>query len=227
MSKTGAYLRRYHQEPLDCNLTPQLLAKAVSLRTDTKQLVTKQVSSTKSYQWYFGFCLNKTRDWMNKVPTRLPRLAMGFHWLMQMRVNCFWSCNRLAGARFISDVYTQCCPFCHQHVAETTVHLLLDCAAWATERVAMNDIINEAKAVAPIDYEPRTLAALLLGGEVAGRGVSNWTLGSDESSVNSESLWDLGCVKTAKFLQLVQGRRLALLKPLRSQTSPEGQSPGG
>jgi exonuclease III len=177
----------------------------------------------KSLETYRNLAMEQTRSYL-RLGERYPQLARGFHWLGRLRTRSFWTAERFAQIKWISEEYRSKCPFCQvvNGRGEDIAHLLMECAAWNETR---------DRYLSGWTMEMGATWFNLLGGSKQDCGLSlenildlwcpkirtfhpdvDLQMGVPNGDVREYTT--PGCVRVSQYLQHVIPQRIARLRPL-------------
>jgi exonuclease III len=97
--------------------------------------------------------------------------------IVRLRCGFFWTGLRAAQARIIDAAYFEKCPCCGAEGPETAEHYLLECSQWNEGREEMMTLIGVERLLMVHWFvlSGRSRMTLLLGGELAGKRLRNWS----------------------------------------------------
>ena len=136
---------------------------------------------------------------------------------LRIRVNQFWTAERLCSINYLPAEFENKCPFCFDPVPETVHHMLLVCRQW---RQARRPFIRDMRRMMPAVFEHEPKVARILGEYPA----SPALVGLGEAYELAEHRWERehvlsrGWIRARiplwNFLSVMLPRRMAMLRPI-------------
>ncbi|PVU85291.1 hypothetical protein BB560_002311 [Smittium megazygosporum] len=76
---------------------------------------------------------SNTDSWMD-LQMRHPDIKLGLQDIGKIRMECYWTAQRLAKAGLIPKMYIERCPFCNKNTPEAIKRTLIECFRWNSIR---------------------------------------------------------------------------------------------
>lgn len=178
-------------------------------------------STSKGLIFYQAYDMGSSRRFLDDaVMRRVLCFGHGISGLLALRCGGFWSATRVAALKMIHPKFLNICPCCNVHVAESSAHMLLDCAAWNAERSRFLQPLIQAL---PSSLSTVERVALLCGGTAGGESTATFRQNWWKSSEGSAPLY----IRVASFLNAIFKDRAARVwhSSSRSQGPQGGWGP--
>ena len=169
-----------------------------------------------------------------------PELSTGWNWLVKCRVGGFYSGAFLSKIGYLDPIYQTQCICCNEpNTPESLQHMLLHCTKWSDIRFSsgLANLISVCKGLLPQDVNGSVgsiaagaddtdlfISSLILGGQVNGRTLQNWSVQSNKKILTDEI--DLLALPVVRFFcEMVPTRNSILWRlvrpnlPLRADAS--------